>query len=79
MISGTLLFLEILLPRTKVEAFTDTVAVAAAVSPTWLPWIRDISEVTGYMLPIAGLVWIIVQIVVKILITRKTLRDENRK
>jgi len=72
-------YLQIILPHSKVEALTDTVAMSAMASPLWLPWLKDVSEISGILLPTAGLIWIIVQIVVKILVTRKSLRDEDKK
>lgn len=48
------------------EIVTDTGAVAAIVSPWWLPALHQISDVAALLLPIAGVIWLVVQIVVKI-------------
>lgn len=45
---------------------TDTGAVAAIASPWWLPALHDVSQVAALLLPIAGVIWLAVQIVVKI-------------
>lgn len=45
---------------------TDTGAVAAIVSPWWLPALHQWSEVFALLLPIAGVIWLSVQIGVKI-------------
>jgi hypothetical protein len=42
---------------------TDTVAVAAVVSPFWLPVLQDVSTLAALFVPILGAVWLIVQIV----------------
>ena len=52
-----------LLPQTKAEAATDVVAIGAMTSPLWL---HDISGVAQDLLPIAGFIWLAVQIGVKI-------------
>lgn len=48
------------------EIVTDTGAVAAIASPWWLPALHQISDVAALLLPIAGVIWLVVQIVVKI-------------
>ena len=45
---------------------TDTGAVAAIASPWWLPALHDVSQVAALILPILGVVWLSVQIGVKI-------------
>ncbi|WP_425991403.1 hypothetical protein [Afipia sp. DC4300-2b1] len=45
---------------------TDTGAVAAIISPWWLPALHQVSDVAALLLPIAGVIWLVVQIVVKI-------------
>lgn len=47
---------------TPIERGTDSVAVAAVASPFWLPALQQFSEVAGLLLPVAGLVWLLVQI-----------------
>lgn len=51
------------------ERTTTAIAAGAVATPVWLPSLKDASEVAGLLLPIAGLIWLIVQIVTKI--TRK--------
>lgn len=46
---------------------TDAVAVAGATSPIWLPALSNISQVAALLLPILGAVWLIVQIVTKLM------------
>lgn len=53
------------------EIVTDTGAVAAIVSPWWLPALHQVSDVAALLLPIAGVTWLIVQIVVKIMQARR--------
>lgn len=51
---------------TNGEIVTDTGAVAAIASPWWLPALHQVSDVAALLLPIAGVTWLVVQIVVKI-------------
>ena len=48
------------------EFVTNTGAVAAIASPWWLPTLHTISDVAALALPIMGVIWLSVQIVVKI-------------
>lgn len=43
---------------------TNVVAVGAVVSPFWMPYLQTGSDVATLLLPIAGLVWLIIQMVV---------------
>lgn len=52
-----------LLPQTKAEAVTDAVAVGAVSSPLWL---HETSGIARDLLPWAGLLWIAIQIIIKI-------------
>ena len=52
-----------MIPHTKAEGVTDAVAIGAVSSPLWL---HTTSEVAQAILPIAGLLWIAVQIGVKL-------------
>ena len=52
-----------LLPQTKAEAATDVVAIGAMTSPFWL---HEMSGLATDLLPIAGVLWLVVQIGVKI-------------
>lgn len=51
---------------TSGEMVTDTGAVAAIASPWWLPALHSWSEVAAQVLPIAGVIWLAVQIGIKI-------------
>ena len=58
----------------KLEAATAGAAISA---PWWLPYIREFSDVATYFLiPLGGLTLVVVQIVARILITRKALRNK---
>lgn len=48
------------------ELVTDTGAVAAIASPWWLPALHDISQIAALVLPIVGVMWLVIQIVVKL-------------
>lgn len=48
------------------DRVTNTIAAGAATSPWWLPWLREVSEVAGLLLPIAGLLWLLYQFVLKL-------------
>lgn len=45
------------------DGVNNSIATAAVASPIWLPWLSHTSEVAALLLPIAGLVWLIIQIV----------------
>jgi hypothetical protein len=49
---------------------TTPVAVAAATSPAWLPALQGVSEYAAALLPILGVLWLAVQITVKIIEAR---------
>ena len=51
---------------TNGEIVTDTGAIAAIISPWWLPALHGVSEVAALVLPILGVLWLCVQIVVKL-------------
>ncbi len=51
------------LPQTKAEAATDVVAIGAMTSPLWL---HDTAGLARDLLPIAGVIWLAVQITIKI-------------
>ena len=51
---------------TNGEIVTDTGAIVAIASPWWLPALHQVSDVAALLLPIAGVIWLVVQIVVKI-------------
>lgn len=56
-------FLTVILPNTKSEAITDAVAIGAVFSPLWL---HGMSELGKDLLPWFGIVWLVVQIAIKI-------------
>jgi hypothetical protein len=45
----------------KTELVTDVVAAAAVVSPWWLPSLQQIHDGAAWALPIAGLLWLLLQ------------------
>jgi len=58
--------LAVILPKTKTEGVTDAVAVAAATSWAWMPNIQEWHDILAVALQVVGIVWIVVQISVKI-------------
>jgi len=48
------------------ETLADAGAVAALISPVWLPVLHEVSELAALVLPILGAVWLIVQITIKV-------------
>jgi Na+/alanine symporter len=48
------------------EATNKGAAVAAIASPWWLPGLHTISEVAALVLPIMGVLWIVLQVVIAI-------------
>lgn len=42
---------------------TTGVAVAGVASPVWLPSLADVSHAAAQLVPIASLVWLILQII----------------
>lgn len=54
--------LQNMFPQTKFEMVTDTASVAAIVSPWWIPWLKESSEIAAMVLPIMGVVWLATQI-----------------
>jgi len=53
------------------ESANKGAAVAAVTSPWWLPVLHSISEVAALVLPILGVLWLCVQIVVKLYHVRR--------
>ena len=49
------------------DQITNKVAGAAVASPFWLPWLADVSQLAGFMLPILGVAWLLVQIISKLI------------
>lgn len=71
-------YLSNILPQSKMETITDVAAVSAIASPWWLPYLKFASEEAALLLAPAGLLWFVVQIVAKIMVTRKVLRDDRK-
>ena len=76
--SGILHHIQYIAPQTKMETLTDVTAGLAVVSPWWLPYAKTLSEDLAVFMVPAGLLWFIVQIICKILITRKILRSDGK-
>lgn len=55
-----------------------TTATAAAISPIWLPKLQQISEVASDILPILGVMWLLFQIIVKV-VDYRTQRKRDRR
>lgn len=53
------------------NTITNATAGAAVVSPFWLPVLQTTSEVASIVLPILGAVWLLVQIVAKVIEMRR--------
>jgi hypothetical protein len=51
------------------------IAAAAATSPWWLPWFRETSEIAALIVPILGVIWLAVQICLKIYLHFHPRRD----
>lgn len=50
-----------------IDRVTYTVAAGAVFSPWWMPSLSALSEAAALLLPILGVVWLAVQIIVKIM------------
>jgi hypothetical protein len=50
------------------ERVTDAIAVASVASPIWL---AHVSELAALLLPVAGVIWLAVQIYTKLRCRRK--------
>lgn len=51
---------------TVTDAVTGTGAIAAVVSPFWLPLLHTTSEIAALLLPVFGTIWLAVQIGLKL-------------
>jgi hypothetical protein len=49
-----------------VDKVTNVIAAGATISPLWLPSLADVSQTAALLLPIAGLIWLIIQILWKV-------------
>lgn len=45
----------------KTDLITDGVAVAAIASPWWLPILQQVHDWAVWFLPVAGLLWLLLQ------------------
>lgn len=59
------------------EQLTNGAAVAAVISPAWLPYLQTVSTVAALMLPIFGVFWLMVQISVRIFTVRRGSRNKG--
>ena len=62
---------------TPTDKITAGVAGAAILSPTVLSTLRDMSEISALLAPILGVVWLLVQIAVKLIELRKDGHSEE--
>lgn len=69
-------YLQNLVPQSRMETITDVAAASAIFSPWWLPYLKFASEEAALLLAPAGLLWFAVQIIAKIMVTRKILRKD---
>lgn len=53
------------------DAITSVGAIGAILSPWWLTALHAVSEIAAIVAPILGVIWLLVQIVVKIQQHRK--------
>lgn len=60
---------------TPFENETSAMAWVALASPAWIPLLKDSSEVVGYVLPLLGAIWLIVQIWSKVILTLKEKKE----
>ena len=51
---------------TGTDAANMVVAVGAATSPWWLPLLRESSEIAAMVVPILGVMWLLLQIVLRL-------------
>jgi hypothetical protein len=48
------------------DKITNSVAVAGAASPFWLPSLQEMSTTASLLLPIISVAWIVIQVVHKL-------------
>lgn len=53
---------------------TNVVAAAGLITPAWFPYLLDVSEMAAALVPIASLVWLVLQ---AILALRRALREDD--
>ena len=56
---------------------TNAVAATAVSSPLWLPILKTASEISAFIAPILGVIWLVVQIWAKITVTLE--RKDDRE
>lgn len=66
-----------LVGQTPTETSTTAIAAGAVTSPVWLMSLNDASGYAAMWAPILGVIWLIVQIVSKLLEIRKKITDEE--
>jgi hypothetical protein len=49
------------------DRVTTGIAAGSVASPFWLPWLQTVSEIAALLLPIFGLLWLVVQILTRLL------------
>lgn len=49
------------------DRITNTVAAGAVASPWWLPSLEGVSQTAALLLPVIGVIWLVLQIVTKIM------------
>jgi hypothetical protein len=59
------------------ETATTATAGAAVLSPLWLPNLHSLSALAAEILPILGAIWLIVQIITKVIETRRKARQAS--
>lgn len=60
------------------DQITNAGAIGAVSSPMWLPDLKVISAAAGEILPILGAIWLITQIITKIIETRRNHNNNKR-
>ncbi|SFZ81645.1 hypothetical protein SAMN02983003_0612 [Devosia enhydra] len=53
------------------NSLTNATAGAAVASPIWLPTLQTVSEIASIVLPILGVLWLVIQIVAKLIEVRR--------
>lgn len=53
------------------ETANKAAIVTAVSSPWWLPILKNASDVAGLVLPILGVLWLVLQIVIKLYQVRR--------
>ncbi len=59
------------------DQITNTVAAAGVSSPLWLPSLHTVSATASAIVPILGAVWLTVQIVIKLIETHRSMKNDK--